>query len=261
MAVEVLRGKPPSESAEALLSAMVKALRNAGETVSETRQYVGKSEWLLLFGAGAAVHNEARHRHRRNGGKAWLFDLGYFGRKKIVGYMRTSINDDHPQKWLDRTEPEPSRFDAHKISLREDANAKGHIILVGLGRKSRIYLNAQDWESLRLRALRARFPGREIIYRPKPGSPILKLNCKVDAESPIDSLLRGASLISCHHSNVAVDAIVAGIPFECDDGAAMYLQDKPFTAENRLDFLRRLCWWQWKSAESAQAWQFIKGIA
>jgi hypothetical protein len=75
---------------------------------------------------------------------------------------------------------------------------------------------------------------------------------------PIEEALVGARLLVCRHSNCAIDATIAGVPFECEDGAAWWLAGKPFTAAARLDFLHRLCWWQWRHEESAQAWTFLR---
>ena len=149
------------------------------------------------------------------------------------------------------------RWDEHRISLREDADPNGPIVLVGLGRKSREYLNQPNWEAAKLTDLQSRFPGREVVYRPK-GRDIVKLQCRTDTQELIEPILAGASLVVCRHSNVAVDAAIAGVPFESEDGAAMWLQDKDFTAANRLDFLRRLAYWQYKPTEAAEAWRFAK---
>ena len=143
------------------------------------------------------------------------------------------------------------------MPLREHADPAGPIILVGLGTKSRTYLNDEDWESRTLARLEQRFPNRRILHRPKPGHGYTKLHCERDTTTPIAELLRGASLVVCRHSNVAVDAAIDGVPFECEDGAAAWLTGKPFTPEQRLDFLRRLAWWQWRVTEAPLAWAFI----
>ena len=184
--------------------------------------------------------------------------MGYFGRKKLVGYLRVSIDTDHPQDWLDATPADPSRWNAHKIRLREDVHAMGHIILVGLGHKSRSYLGLPNWERDKLAELRRRFPEHEVIYRPKPRRPFPNLSCTTDDTSPIEALLQNAALVVCRHSNVAVDAAIAGVPFECENGAAMWLLRRPFTYESRLEFLRKLAWWQWHKGEAQQAWSFIR---
>jgi len=257
VAVEILRGKPPSPSADAVLLAMRSALIEAGEKVVETRQYKGGSEWLVLFGVGAAAHSVARDRHVAGGGKALLWDLGYWGRRKKVGYFKATLNSDHPQHLLDKAPANPSRWNRFGISLRNDFDKDGPIILVGLGRKSRDYLG-HDWEARAFADVRGRFPDRRVIYRPKTFTDELKLPCERNDSSPIEDLLRGASLVVCRHSNVGVDAVIAGVPVETEDGAAVWLKGRE---DRRLEFLQRLAWFQWKPTEAAEAWVFMKGIA
>lgn len=227
--------------------------------VVRTTEYRGRGRLLVLFGVGAPLHAPARRAHVRAGGVVLHFDLGYFGRQKEDGYLRMSINDDHPQRWLSRTPADPSRWRTLGLQLREDWDAGGHVILVGLGRKSRSYLHAQDWEAAKLRQLQVRFPGRRIVYRPK-GRDFPVLPCECDSDTPIAHLLQRASLVVCRHSNVAVDAALAGVPFEAEDGAAVWLAQRGFTPENRLDFLQRLAWWQWKASEARLAWDFAQRI-
>lgn len=244
-----------------MLKAIAQAARDAGDEVVETRSFQGGSDCLVLFGVGAAVHDQARRSQLKRGGHALTFDLGYFGRAKYTGFLRASVDRDHPQHLLDRTAPDPSRWERHGIALREDANPDGYILLVGLGPKARSYLGAADWEQRTLSSLRARFPNRTVLHRPKPKHEFPKLHCERDADTPIEVVLRGCSLVVCRHSNVAVDAAIAGVPFETEDGAAAWLAQRPFTPANRLDFLRRLAWWQWQATEAPAAWSFLKGFA
>lgn len=257
--VELLRAKTPSETAEPMLQAMKAAMLACGDTVKETEEYHGGRDWLVLFGVGYEQHHIARTKQVASGKRALLIDLGYWGRKKVTGYLRMSIDHDHPQRLLDRTKPDPSRWDALHIGLRHDADPAGPIILVGMGRKSRVYLkNGDQWEKEALARIQAKHPGRRVIYRQKSPDDETRLRCERDADTPIDRLLRGASLVVARHSNVCVDAVVAGVPYEATDGAAMWLVGKEYSAANRLDFLRRLAWWQWKTTEAAQAWRFAK---
>lgn len=242
-----------------MMWAMAQAARAAGDRVVETKELQGKSDWLVLFGVGAAVNDEARRFQIARGGRVLLWDMGYVDRKKVVGHLRMCIDSDHPQQWLDRTPADASRWARHGIALREDANPNGPVLLIGLGRKSRAYLNEPDWERRVYARLRKRFPGRRIVFRPK-GADDTRLPCETDATTPIAELLRGASLVVCRHSNAAVDATIAGVPFEAENGAAMWLQAREFTQANRLEFLQRLAWWQWKASEAPQAWAFTKKV-
>ena len=234
---------------------MAIAIEAAGDTFTRTTAYAGQSPVLLLFGMGAAPHDAARRAHIAKGVHVVHFDLGYFGIRKH--YLRMSIDQDHPQHLLDRAPASPERWQAHGIALREDAKENGPVILIGLGRKSRQYLNLPNWERDTLRRLRAEFPRRRFVYRPK-GHDGLDLRIPTDHETPIAELLRGASLVACRHSNCAVDAAIAGIPFRAENGAAVWLQAREFTIANRLDFLHRLAHFQYSIEEAPAAWAFAK---
>jgi hypothetical protein len=255
--VEILIPRTNSAVSEPMLRALARVAAERGHAVRLGDEYSGKSKWLVLFGVGAVDRDRARRRQIANGGHAICWDMGYVVREKGSGHLRLSIDQDHPHRWLDATVPDPSRWDSLGVPLREDANPNGPIILVGLGGKSRTYLRAPNWEAEQLDKLERRFPGRKVVHRPKPGHDYTKLRCERDTSTPIDKLLRGTSLVVCRHSNVAVDAVIAGVPFECVDGAAFWLIGKDFTVQNRLDFLRRLAWWQWRVKEADQAWDFI----
>jgi hypothetical protein len=177
--------------------------------------------------------------------------------------MRVSITRDHPQAYFDLTPNDSRRWDAHGIKLREVADPNGPIILVGLGRKSRKLTEMNTWEMEAAEKLRKEFPDRKLLFRPKPGS--LENNLDVGLETipqsvPIEEALNGASLVVCRHSNVALDAAIAGVPYRAEDGAAAWLNGKPYTVENRLDLLRRASFWQWREEEMRDCITFIINI-
>jgi hypothetical protein len=217
----------------------------------------GRATVLMTYGPGDKVRKQWLAEHRARGGVTVIWDMGYFATKDFVGAMRFSANEWHPQHLMDRAPADGSRWDALRLPLRADANPKGPIILVGMGPKTRAIIDETDWESRMFVKLRKRHPGRQIIFRPKPGRPHPTLPCETDGHSPIESLLKGASLVVCRHSNVACDAVLAGVPFEASDGAARWLADKPYTPENRLEFLRRLMWFNWRPDEAAAAWGMV----
>jgi len=259
MRIEVLRTTPCSATATGMLDAMEQAVKDAGDQLTASPNFVGGSELLILFGVGNPANNWARQRQIKNGGHVLMWDLGYFGHRRLDGWLRMSIDHDHPQRFIDRT-PDYGRWDAHGIELREDAYSDGHIVLVGLGVKSRQYLKLRNWEQETLQRLRNEHPGRKIVFRPKGADQTSLRGVEVDRREGIEGVLRGASLVVARHSNVCVDAAIAGVPFQCEDGAAMWLSSRPYTRDNRLDFLRRLAWWQWKPSEAGQALQFAKGM-
>jgi hypothetical protein len=210
---------------------------------------------LVVYGAGAPDRREAVKRHRGN----WVaFDLGYWNR---VDSFRVSVNSEHPT-------PEQMRdFGArpYPAALREDSDPKGHIVLVGMGRKSRIWW--PDYERIKLEAIRKVYPKHRIVFRPKPGSePPPGIDCDHWTGGDIEDVLRGASLVVCRHSNVAVDACIAGIPVVCEGGAAAAIYGDDLKAprsvcrEDRLRFLQRLAWWQWSSQQIRQGefWPWLE---
>ncbi len=258
---------PPGTNAtgKVILAALAESGLEAGVKTTIHERYRGLAQWLVMWGIGADQRSELRHHHIRNGGYVQLWDIGYFKREKIRGYVKASINDDYATKWLDKTEPSPERWEELGLTLRDDYRPDGHIIVAGIGPKQRMYMklsaSANDcWEQKKMDEMKRRFPGRRIVYRPKPNRISPQLHCETDAKSDISDLLKGAALIVCMHSNVAVDAVLAGIPFESEDGVSTWLRGKPYTHEVRLDFCQRLARWQYKAPETAKAWTFMRGL-
>lgn len=201
------------------------------------------ADLLMTWGLGHVGRRPLVDAHLARGGRVVGWDLGYWGRrpKTIVEQpYRLTIDHDHPWRMIG-SEP-AGRFDSSGIVLREDAKPSGPILFACLGNKARkLY---PSWEP----TARRRLAGRHVEMRPKSSH-----------LPPIAGALRGKSLAVVRHSNVAVDACIAGVPVECEDGAAYALyRDNPAPSrELRLEFLRSLAWWQWKPSEAAQAWTFI----
>lgn len=249
--VEVVLNAEQSKTARTLMRGLIDGARTAGLAVTVTEHYAGAAPWLVLWGVGRAEFMVARKKHLATGGRLIHWDMGYIGRGKVDAHCRVSIDDFHPWRWLDRTPSDPSRLAAFDVRLREDASPAGPVVLACMGPKSLEMLQVPAWNDRAAAALRARFPGVTIVRREKPKSRYVDV-------PPIEQVLRGARLLVCRHSNCAIDAAIAGVPFECEDGAAYWLAQREFTPENRLDFLRRLCWWQWRHDEAPLAWEFIK---
>lgn len=225
----------------------------AGSVAS--RKYSGKRRLLMMYGAGLDSRKAALTAHLNAGGHVAMWDLAYFERDEA---MRLSIDSLHPTKTQLDMAPDTARY-AH--DLRMHANPDGPILLVGIGPKSCLLygLKPLEWENMKLAELRTRFPKREILWRPKGRAATPFSGLRMRHGMPIQEALVGCSLVVCRHSNCAVDAVIAGIPVECEDGAALALyRDNPApNAVQRSDFLRKLGWWNWKPSEAGQAWEWI----
>lgn len=256
---EVILCRDMAQRGQKMLQAMAAAAKPAGVKVTVTQTWTGRVPVVMSYGLGHPVRRQWTRTHVRRGGRLIGWDLGYWLRDEPLNFhMRVTIDDDHPHRFI---RPMPAgRFEAAEIELREDFDLSGPIVLCGLGKKQRDVkgYRGQQWELEALQRIRRAHPGKRIVYHPKRAEPALP-DCTISLER-IEDAIRGASLVVCSHSNVAVDACIAGVPVECEDGAAFALyRDNPAPSrEQRLEFLRSLAWWQWTPQEAVQAWQFLK---
>lgn len=255
-AAEVLIDSPMSVRGQKFLRAMADAAP-AGSII--TGGYTGKRRVLMLYGPGAPRKLPILARHLKAGGRVVTWDLGYWDRERG---MRLAIDGLHPtpaQLQLAGDVPARRQFD-----LREDADPAGPIMLVGLGPKACFAygLGRNEWEKRKLAELRQRFPAHKILWRPKGHRPEKLGSLEVSHGNPIEHALQGCSLVVCRHSNVAIDACVAGVPVECEGGAgaALYAGNPAPTREQRAEFLRRLSYFEWRRNEAAAAWAWINKV-
>lgn len=251
---EFLLDGPFGSKAERFVRAMRGAMP-AGVLVSAS--YTGKRRRLMLYGAGSPTRLPVVRQHVNRGGRVAMWDLGYWDRQRA---MRLAVDTLHPTPEQLAASPATGR---REFDLREDADPAGPIMIVGLGMKSLYAYGIGEplrWERSKLKSLQARFPGRTIVFRPKGEKVRILGNVPLRHGMPIEEALRGLSLVVCRHSNVAVDAAIAGIPVECDDGAAaaLYRDNAQPTREQRADFLARLSWWNWGAHEAAEAWAWAE---
>lgn len=253
---EILIDDPMSTRGQRFLRAMAEHLPAGGIV---TNQYGGRRRNLMMYGPGAPQKLPLLKRHLKAGGRVITWDLGYWDRERS---MRLAIDGLHPTpEQLAMVGGAPAR---RHFDLRDDADPAGPILLVGLGPKSCFAygLGHNEWESRKLAELRQRFPARKILWRPKGHRPEPFAGLQVSHGNAIEHALQGCSLVVCRHSNVAVDACVAGVPVECDAGAAaaLYAGNPAPWRDERADFLRRLSWWEWRRNEAAQAWSWINKV-
>lgn len=243
---------------------MLRAMIDAAPIKLRVRHaYHGDCDLLMVYGTGHPARQPWQRKHVAKGGRLIGWDLGYWNRRQADTFtMRCTLDHDHPQAFIRPESPE--RWDAQGVQLRDDCDPRGPIVVIGMGPKAhRAHgLKPLGWENQALQAARAIAAGRQVVYKPKRQFDPLPAGVTIARES-IEQVLRGASLVICRHSNVAVDACIAGVPVVCEDGAAAALYTGTLndpttpTAEERLAFLRSLAWWQWTPQEAKQAWEYL----
>jgi hypothetical protein len=240
-----------------MLRAMVATARQCGITPVVTDKYSGRSEWLMSWGLGHPQRRVWTNAHREKGGTVIGWDLGYWDLKAS---MRVTINADHPHALM-RDMP-GDRWARAGIKLRDTYDPDGHILLIGLGVKSRAQFGykGHDWELSALRRIEEYYPGATVFYKPKQPE---SFPCQ-QFDGSIEGALQSCSLVVCRHSNVSVDACIANVPAVCIDGAGyalynnnMVMPRRP-SEQDRLRFLQNLAYWQYRPSESKKAWAFIK---
>lgn len=266
---------------EMVANAMFDGLTKCGEDVvmRKATSHHGRVEpgsiavFYGLSGGLARIFKDYRER-----GKAFFIDLGYWKRHKRTrwdGYHKIVLNSRHPTEYFQMHPKPQNRLRALGIRLlpmrKSDLDAP--IIVAGMSAKAAAAegLRAESWERTTIERLR-KITSRPIIYRPKPnwiGSrPIT--GSRYDKDTPLDHALRNCHAIVTHHSNVAVDGLIAGVPVFCEGGVPLALGkpmaqleeiENPFLPTNaqRLQWACDLAFTQWSVEEMASgaAWQFL----
>lgn len=224
---------------------------------------------LVTYGMGGDDRLPAARAHLAAGGRLIAWDAGYWHRKlsEMQRCYRVSIDGFHPPQFVMKgAHPGAQRWKESGLQQVSGGNPAGPILLAGNAPKS-IAIGARGWTAAQAADIRAAFPGSQISYRPKPKKPAER-DVEYDLLSTCATAqaLDEASLVVCRHSNIAVDACLAGVPVVCEDGAAAAIYpcdlrraDEQPSAEVRTEFLHRLAWWQWSPAECAAGdpWPFL----
>lgn len=253
---EILIDVPMCARGRRMLDAMAGSAP-AGSVV--TSAYAGQHRLLMLYGAGQQNRHAAMLAHLKRGGQVATWDLGYWDRDAA---MRLAVDGVHPKADHMALAPAEGQRKAHE--LRSDADPRGPVLLVGLGAKSAaLYgLKPMQWERRTLLKIQAEFPGRRVMWRPKGRKAVPFAGTTLRHGVSIEEAMKGCSLVWCRHSNVAVDACIAGVPVHCEDGAglALYARNRAPGPDQRAEFLRRLGWWNWSPVEAPGAWEWIKRV-
>ena len=117
-------------------------------------------------------------------------------------------------------------------------------------------------------AQRLRLMGRQVLFRPHPKAPIVRVNgAAVFPGRSLAADLAVAEFAVTFNSNSGVDAVLAGVPTVSHDMGSMawavtsHSVEERLVMPDRLAWAHRMAWRQWLPAEIAAgaAWPHVKG--
>jgi hypothetical protein len=259
-----------------ICNAMMEGIKSAGDEprILHESQYAEPVVPIAVFYGLSGRMPKLLADYRAQGLKAVYIDLGYFGRHdggRWSGFHKLAINSRHPTEYFQRVAHSSRRADALKVRIHPWRPRAPYILLAGMGDKGALAegFQPEEWERKAIDEIR-KYTDRPIIYRPKPSWKDAK-PIEGTKFSPKDELLRRL-LMDCHavvthHSNVAVDGLVDGIPAFCWEGVAtpLSLQDlskieDPIRPDTRRQWVNDLAYTQFSIAEmhSGRAWRHLK---
>lgn len=262
--IEMLRFPVEAHRATTTLEALARTAAKVGLRLQRTREYLGGSPWLMVWGPGGPDRVDPMRRQLAAGGHVIALDLAYWQRDRK---FRVSIDAPHPQAWVMRRDWPADRWPRDAGRVEDTWHADGPVIVAGIGEKASVQYGAAvgAWEAEMVQAARA--AGRRVWYRPKRPGGLVPHGLESIGHGPIESVLRGASCVVTWHSNVAVDAIRLGIPVVCRDGAAAAVcpstwtpDAQPLAPALRQRFLQNLAWFQWDPREAAACWAWLREV-
>lgn len=280
MPLEVALYKIPNHRRSRLVcDAMAEGIRKIGDktwTVATTAYSRAHTKPISVFYGMAAPLNRIFAEAREDGRTAIYVDLGYWGRHeggRYRGFHKVCINGRHPTAYFQKRQHDYSRAAALGVKIEPWRPGGDHILLAGMSGKSSHVdgFEPNQWEREAIEALRAA-TSRTIIYRPKPSwkaaVPLAGTTFSPKTQ-PLEEVLQNCHAVVTHHSNVAVDAIVSGIPAFCQEGVGAPLSkhslagiDTPFRPgdDERRQWVADIAWTQFSIAEMATGlpWRHIR---
>lgn len=241
--------------------------------VLHDKKYTQDFDGVAFYGM-SVPHITAWKEYKATGKPAIMVDLGYLGSDRGssgTGYLKVAVNYWHPTAYFQKFKHLGDRLAQFKLQIKPMRNTGSTILLAGIGPKSAVLygMKHQSWDEYAVNEIK-KHTKRKIIYRAKPSGvgsfkPIPGTVWS-DPTIPIGKLLSDTWAVVTHHSNVAVDGIMEGIPCFVNDGVskAIGLSDlsqienprMPKMTEQR-QFLADLAYTQWTLDEIAtgKTWQ------
>lgn len=265
---------PGSRRSCFVADAMLKGIKNCGDNprFKDVRSYIEPDgDVAVWYGWSPNIMSG----YRDAGKKAVYADLGYWRREGFTGHHKLSINSRHPTDYFQRQKHPRDRFRKLNVPIKPwRSNTDGDIIVAGMSGKGANAegLEPEQWERWAVEELR-KHTKRRVVYRPKPnwhgsgeiaGAGLQRGHPQGD---DVYSVLLRTYAVVAHHSNVAVDALLEGVPVYVVDGIARVLGqrdlakiEQPIRPEGREQWAYDAAYTQWNIDEmaSGQAWRHLK---
>lgn len=239
--------------------AMIFGIARCGDTA-----YAHSIDAPMLKNADVAVcYGWKRNAQYRDYPRFVYADLGYWHRDT---HYRLVAGSWSPDGYV-RAQLPRSRLDLLGVSVNPWRTDGDTIVIAGSTGKSCVEhgLGYREWETRVAAQLQG--CGKRVVYRPKPTdrnkAPLRGV--EYDYGPLAETLARSWALVT-HHSNAAVEALVAGVPVHCETGAAAAFSvpldqiANPPLLEGREQFLADVAWLNWSVDEmrSGAAWAHMK---
>lgn len=259
-----------------IAQSMATGLRKHGIEADVERRWDGQVRGDVAVAYGW-IHEPVFTAYRQAGGHFAYFDMGYFNRKPAgdkggsrEGHHRLAVNSWDTADTM-RIGCPVDRWKALGIEVQpwrdQMSEPVPRILVAGMsGKAAGTHGFAPgQWEREALAFLREFFPHYPVTLREKPAN--------LDAVEPIVSVLGRHTMVISHHSNVSVDALIAGVPSWAKKGVgklfsytqlidAVGLRGPTIPDDRRLELLSDIAYAQWTPAEmrSGEAWTHIRRI-
>jgi hypothetical protein len=262
--------------AKTLCGALAKGIKAAGDTpvMRTERDHTDMEDFDAAVFYGFVVECQDVMNACKRVHIPWVFcDLGYWQRDT---HYKVCVNDRHPEAYMMKRAMPADRLKSFGVSIQPWRKGGQNVLVAGMSGKAAWSwgMPAESFERDIIVRLRRIATKRPIIYKAKPSFAAAKKieGAQFNHKTPINDLLKDAHCVVTYHSNVGVDALVAGVPVFADRGAASKLAlptalldtrlELPWFPEGREQWAANLAYCQWSVQEMADGscWKHMRSV-
>lgn len=249
-----------------IAQAMHQGLQKCGVQAVITNRFDGvKADIAIAYGW---VHEDIFNAYKAEGAHYAYWDLGYIERAGLEGYHRLAVDswDTADNMLRGCSDDRINRLGVQLKPWRNNSRAND-LLVIGMSSKAAIThgFDFGEWERRIVQSLHSVEYPFGIKIRPKP-------NREVRHQPSIEHALRHAHMAIMHHSNVAIDAVIAGVPVYAEKGVGRIVSNgltsmdicKPLVLSDmrRMQFLADVAYAQYSVPEmrDGTVWQCIREI-